>query len=479
MYCARAKNQPSRAKRISPLLAIAILLAFASCGGPSAGRSAGGFTAGTAGYVPYPGGIAPQFMSAHATKYTSINKWLLFSGTKKWTWISAIGSTPGLTASMSNPFSEVAVGIIPTSTYNNAGQVTFYIDGKQTATLDLSQKTPFKDYSDSRVSYFVIAKDLPETAHTVSMKISTGTIAFDGWRMLYNDAYYIIDAADINTLEANTINNTAVLRAGIEEYFHAKKSYPNPSGDLAPYLRENGYLSSVPTNPFTGKNMTQSATSTYSAGDYRYTYVSQTEYTLKIDGGAGELVTLSPDSAKSELFDVEITTPANHTTTTSSTITFTGTATVPDGANMTVCCALSGEIYFPIKTGPINTTVTLKEGRNDIKFTLEDALGNDIQFGYTITKDTTAPNIKITAPPLTGPSGSQVANITASPVTIETFVEPGATVTINGQAATESAKSPGLFSASLQLQTGSTTVTVTAADPSGNSSTFSFVVILI
>lgn len=481
------------ARKLSRLLmlpaALLCCLALASCGGGGGARTAA-MAQGGPGFLPNPG-LAPQ--AANVTKFApSLNMWHLYSGTKNWYWVSAIGSTAGLSASMSNPCTEMAVAIIPTHSYNNPGTVDFYVDGKKTSSLDLSQAVPFAGYSDQYVSYYTVAKDLPQTMHTVTMVIATGTVAFDGWRILYNQGYMSIDASEINTSEFKILTAANTLRNAIEEYYQSNGRYPNPAdGNVTEFLNADTFLNQIPENPLTHKKMVQCATGTFSPGDYRYDFKSQNEYTLIAFNGKGPLVTLTRKTAESEFFKLEVASPTNHFATNTAFMTFTGTLTTKDPAQFSICCGAGGSFATDTTGGPFSYTVFLNEGRNDLKFKLTDGFGNSLDFLWTVTKDTTPPSISLLQPyPLVGTDPNQQATVFSTPAKVQVFVEPDAVVSINGTTVTEdlktvtvngqstTVKDPGVYSLDVPLQPGPNIVAVTAADTLGNSRTQNFTIVL-
>lgn len=81
---------------------------------------------------------------------------------------------------------------------------------------------------------------------------------------------------------------------------------------------------------------------------------------------------------------------------------------------------------------------------------------------FRVTKDTTAPALQI--------NPFDQAVVTGSNTTISGTAEPGSVVTVNG-VKTEVA-ADGTWSTTLALQSGKNTVTVSATDPAGNTSTY-------
>jgi len=475
------------------LLCVLIMLAgVASCGGGGGGRTAGApipsspiaITGGSGSVfvspswaIVYPPGLMPR--TSNATRYEPLlNAWYIYDGTADWTWYSAVGSTEGIAAVMSNPWEDVAVSFVPGST----GMVQFYIDGVATATLDLSQPVPYEGYSDEFTTFYTIAEDMDETMHTVAMEIASGTVKFDGWRIKYKDNYYRIDCRDVNTLEAKAISTTDTILAAIEKYYQEERQYPNPatSTNVVSLLYAQGYLTSQPDNEFNGNKMTDTDT-TYSGGDYNYTLTSTEDYSLSVYGGRGTLYTVTANTAASEYLALSIATPTNHITTTNEWATFTITPTSKYDATVSVSGGLSGEQEFPAtSTQEFTTKVKLKQGVNTISVSLFDNYNHSITLKRTITLDTTAPTISMLTPyPQVLEDGTDriFVNVYSATTTVSVLVENGAAVTINGQTITESTKDRGVFSTVIDLQAESNTITVTATDIWGNKSETSFEIV--
>ncbi len=382
---------------------------------------------------------------------------------------------------MSNPFKEVGVMFMPTKTYKNPGQVTFYIDGVQVGTLDLSSSKPYDTYSDDYVSYYKIAGDLPETMHTVTMVIATGTVSFDGWRMIYNNAIYDIDCSEANTLDSDTIDEAEKIRDGLEEYAESFSGYPSASAttDLISYLQINGVdFTSDPRNPFTGDDMIHSAT--YSGGNYYYSSTASSSYSLKAYGGRGTILEFTENSAETEKLVLTLNSPGNHFATTAAYVTFSGT-TEDKGtddwgsAYLTICCGLNGSTQFPA-TSTFSVRIYLKEGKNTLITTLSDPYGKSINVKRTITKDTTAPDIILIDPfPLVGPVGAQYVNVYESPVKVKAYVEKNSTATLNGISMT--VDSTGVFSYDLDLIAGINTITIVSTDVFYNTNTKTYTLV--
>ncbi len=425
----------------------------------------------------------------HVTYYfPAVSQWLLYQGTAKSYWISAIGTVKGLSASMTNPFKEVGVMIIPTDNYSDPGQVTFYLDGVQQGTLDLSASVPFEGYSEEFVSYYQIAADLEEVTHTITMEISTGTVAFDGWRMTYKNQVYNIDCRDVNTLETDTLTETEKLRDGIEDYYASFGAYPNTDNftDLINYLDSSASIfTEKPENPFTGETMIDSTT--FSAGDYHYEFVSDDSYILRAYGGHDTLVSYTEDSAVTDLLKVELTAPENHFATSSTLITFSGNAEVQDLSdfeswgltNLSISGGVNGTSQFPA-SGTFSFDLELNEGVNDICIRITDPYAHSISLTRTIEKDTTSPDILLIDPyPLRGPVGSQYLEVTESPVAVRAYVEKNSLATINGVNVTPDSTGVVESSMSLEAYPYENILTITAWDEFNNTNTATYTIYLM
>ncbi len=467
-----------------------LLTSLSGCGGGGSASRAATVTQPTH-YSHIPGWYPPSIDQivrttaefGNVTYYLPTpSSWYLFNATAKSNWISAVGTTAGLSASMTNPFNEVGVVFLPKSMYANPGQVTFYIDGVEVGSLDMSADTPYEGYNKEYTSYYQIASKLPETVHTVTMVIATGTIAFDGWRMFYKNQQYNIDCSDVNTLEEDTLTETYKIRDAVESYADEYGSYPNPgTSDLITFLESHNItFADEPANPYTLGGMEDK--STYSAGDYHYIYNATSSYSLSSYGGRGTLVAMTESSVKTTLLELDLTTPSNFYATSAASVPFRGT-TVNNGDDdwgepyLAICCWLNGQTYFPA-TGTFNVDIKLKEGKNSINVALADPYGNTVLIKRTITKDTSAPNITIIDPfPLRTDSGTGVQYYLSrtTPITIKATVEAGSTATLNG--IDMEVNSQGVISGTMDLVVGDNTFTITAADSFGNTNTVTYTVV--
>ncbi len=484
------RNMKNIMNKTAVALTIASVIFAAGCGG--GGRSAdrsnqnGGNTGMPVTAPPwYPPTLDQRVRTTavfdHVTYYLpALESWYLYDATAGYTWISAIGSTPGLSASMTNPFSKVGVMIIPTKTYQNPGTVEFYIDGQSVGTLDLSSPTPFEGYKEDFVSYYEISTGLSETPHTVTLVVKSGTVAFDGWRMEYKNQVYHIDCGDANTLESDTIEAATQVRDGLEAYAGRAGAFPDPDDftELFSYM-DNYYdiFDQFPENPFTKDPMRNS--SVYSAGDYDYVYGSETEYTLSAYGGTGTLITFTEDSIETNILQMSLSAPMNHFATTSAFIVFEGETAYNGsgdwgGPNLSICCGMNGIVSFPA-TGSFSIPIRLKEGGNQIRLTLSDPFGQKVSLLRVITLDTTAPDIILIDPfPPVGPVGAQIINVYDSSAIVKAYVEPFSTATLNGDPMT--VDSTGVFQIEMALEPGANIITIVAADRFNNTNTKSWTI---
>lgn len=483
--------------RITGIISISLVLLAAVAGAMFAtGCGGGGRAAGMVdSQMPYspPPWFPPTFeekvrttaIFEDVTYYLpGLQTWYLFDGTAKYTWVSAIGTAPGLSASMTNPFKRVGVLLLTKDSYNNPGSVTFYIDGKQVGSLDMSVSPPFEDYNEDFVSYYEIASGLEETTHTVTMVLTDGSIGFDGWRMEYEDQMYDIDCSDANTLEYDTISETTKLRDAIEWFGKEYGEYPNPASftNLISYIdaSSTAYFDTRPTNPFTDNVMTDSEE--YSAGDYHYIYSSSSFYTLSAYGGRATLITYTPRSAESDILQVVLDSPLEpFFATTAQTVLFSGTTSseLPldySDAQLSISGGLNGTLSKPAQA-TFSEYITLAEGNSEIKVTMSSPYTQPVSVVRHVIKDTTMPQIQIIEPfPLiTDPDdGTEYFIVDESPIVVEIYVEPGSDAYLNGIPMT--VDSFGVFSTMYSLSDGDNTLTVLATDSFGNSATESFVV---
>lgn len=452
-------------------LMLGTVMIAAGCGG-GGGRSGGRDTGGAVNASQ----IRQELRLTNRTLFSpSVSAWTLFDATAGENWVSAIGTTAGLKASVSAPCKEFGVRFLPRgTTFNNGARVNFYVDGESAGSLTLSGDNPYPNYKDGQVSYYQVRKDMdPGRYHTLTMEIASGVVAFDGWEFIVNDQKYLVDASDLNTIEAGAFTEFNNIRDAIETYYQDHGVYPNPASGTAvvDYLFATGpYFTSYPRNPFTRNLMT--ATTTISAGDYNYIRNSDTDYTLEGYGGRGTLVTYTPNSVTTDILSITLTSPANHITQTATTVTFIGTLT--SGVNLTICCGADGQFAFP-SNAAVSHDVTLSEGVNNIVIALADGNGNVVSLKRTITKDTTAPSITLLDPfPLHGPAGAMYVDVYTATTTVRVYVEPYSTAAINSVVVP--VDSLGVASATVALLPGDNLIPVTATDRWNNIGSKTFLI---
>ncbi len=133
------------------------------------------------------------------------------------------------------------------------------------------------------------------------------------------------------------------------------------------------------------------------------------------------------------------------------------TGSVEVGAQVTV----NGILVGVTSGGTWAVYLTFADGLHTITVTAQDAAGNTATTGESITIDTTAPALSVTSP------SAALTNVAA--LTVAGTTEAGATVTVNGVAAT--VQGGGAFTASITLASGANTITVVATDAAGNAAT--------
>src|SRR5207244_4111837 len=110
-------------------------------------------------------------------------------------------------------------------------------------------------------------------------------------------------------------------------------------------------------------------------------------------------------------------------------------------------------------TGRFSHEIVLAEGANTIMVVARDTAGNTATDARSVTLDTTAPSLTVTAPA----QGSRLATIS---VQVTGTTDADATVSVNGISAPVS--SIGGFDVTIVLLDGHHTVTIVATDPAGN-----------
>ncbi len=155
---------------------------------------------------------------------------------------------------------------------------------------------------------------------------------------------------------------------------------------------------------------------------------------------------------------VEITSPADQALLNSSSPQVSGTI-----SSSVTSVDVSG---FPatISGTTYTVTVNLADGPNTLVATAQNALGDTSTFSIEVVVDTLPPVFTLDSPV------DQTLVRQSSVFVSGTVSDPTATVTVSGLPAT---LTPGGFQVEAPLQEGANTLTVTATDPAGNTTTFS------
>lgn len=153
---------------------------------------------------------------------------------------------------------------------------------------------------------------------------------------------------------------------------------------------------------------------------------------------------------------VTLSAPADNLLTNSKTVSVSGTTEA--GASVTV----NGNSLSVDAQGAFNTTLTLSEGSNTITVVARDTAQNSQTVTRAVTVDTIAPSLSVSAP-----VDGAITNQTTLAVT--GTAEAGSALKINGTQVTVDAQ--GNFSATLNLNEGSNTITVEDKDAAGNTTT--------
>jgi len=151
---------------------------------------------------------------------------------------------------------------------------------------------------------------------------------------------------------------------------------------------------------------------------------------------------------------LEITDPAaNNVLTNQDEITIKGY--VDPGSKMWIGkeeVAFSGDWTYILK---------LKEGKNKVIIEAVDDVGNKVNLGRNIVRDSTPPVLAIFNP-------QDKITVIDSNIMVEGSVEPGANLTVNGKGVSSVG---GVFSTQLKLTEGENTITLVARDAAGNTKT--------
>lgn len=136
----------------------------------------------------------------------------------------------------------------------------------------------------------------------------------------------------------------------------------------------------------------------------------------------------------------------------------TVSGTTDPGATVTI----DGTPATVSSTGAFSGTFTLPDGTHTFTVVATNLAGRDTTSTATITVDTAAPPLTVTAP-------ANDATLTVPTVLVSGTTEPGASVVVNGYAA--AVDSSGSFSLQIPLKVGANSIKVTATDAAGNAAT--------
>lgn len=128
----------------------------------------------------------------------------------------------------------------------------------------------------------------------------------------------------------------------------------------------------------------------------------------------------------------------------------------------TISATKSGNTY----TCSYIPTTALSDGSHSLKFTVSDNDGNSSEKTITITVDTVAPQLTISSP--ADNEKTNTTPITVSGYTNDVTSSP-VTVTVNGESVP--VNSNGYFTTTVALSSGDNTITITATDGAGKSTT--------
>ena len=201
-------------------------------------------------------------------------------------------------------------------------------------------------------------------------------------------------------------------------------------------------------------------------------------YAVVLQAGSNTVVTIATDTVGNSTTDSRIITlddvapaltvsaPADNSksaqgvTTVTGTVNETATVTVSVNSGTPQSASLTGNAY--------SATVNLAAGLNSIAITATDLAGNKTSAARTVTYDNTKPSLAITTP---GQDITTAQNsITISGTVSDTITSATVVITYNGESYSPAIMS-GVFSQQLTIPTeGIYTITATATDEAGNSS---------
>ena len=201
-------------------------------------------------------------------------------------------------------------------------------------------------------------------------------------------------------------------------------------------------------------------------------------YAVVLQAGSNTVVTIATDTVGNSTTDSRIITlddvapaltvsaPADNSksaqgvTTVTGTVNETATVTLSVNSGTPQSASLTGNAY--------SATVNLAAGLNSIAITATDLAGNKTSAARTVTYDNTKPSLAITTP---GQDITTAQNsITISGTVSDTITSATVVITYNGESYSPAITS-GVFSQQLTIPTeGIYTITATATDEAGNSS---------
>src|SRR6266516_424050 len=173
----------------------------------------------------------------------------------------------------------------------------------------------------------------------------------------------------------------------------------------------------------------------------------------------------STDSSRTVIHDTQppvltLTSPADGLITKDTTATVSGTVT-----DLTAVTVNVNGIPLPVDSaGAFHGAVALSEGSNILTVTATDAAGNATSQVRTVTRDTHAPVLAVTAP-----ANGLITNQTSVTVSGSVTDASAVTVAVNGTPLTVGADRH--FSGSVTLTEGANTLTTVATDAAGNATT--------
>ncbi|MCL4417817.1 MAG: PQQ-binding-like beta-propeller repeat protein, partial [Actinobacteria bacterium] len=198
------------------------------------------------------------------------------------------------------------------------------------------------------------------------------------------------------------------------------------------------------------------------AGDGSFsTTLSLSEGTNVITITASDSLSNTATATKNVILDttvpsLSVTNPTQDILTNQSNLTISGTAEVSSTVK------INSNIINLDGQGNFSSAVQLTEGENIFAITSQDSAGNISTITRKVTLDTVAPILNITSP-----ADGLITN--SSSVTVTGNSETGASVKVNNNVVTLDAQNN--FSLSINLQSGSNIITVTASDTVQNTTT--------